>query len=282
MKIVRRLLSTVSHTIGVYNDIHITDPRVLKNSDGNGAALLTTTLAHFKETVKQPYSVWLSIPKEGFEVLSVAAANGFEPAVVSPNGELVFSLWQCDSGRKSPLPCGATHHMGAAAMVLNKAGKVLAIQEQHGRAAGMWKLPGGKIDFGELYPTAVEREVLEETGIHCKFNKILAIVESLHSDTHQQIIRAGFCDWYVIAAATPIDEDAPLQPQESEIAKVAWLDIEELTAVVRQHDFWNKMYTMCHKQWDAGEGLVYEPKVSQKGGFFTLTSMQDEAGAPAR
>ena len=46
--------------------------------------------------------------------------------------------------------------------------KIILIKKGRGPYKGRWDLPGGKIDFGESPQDALEREVMEETGLKVK------------------------------------------------------------------------------------------------------------------
>lgn len=45
-------------------------------------------------------------------------------------------------------------------------------------AQDIWKMPTGLVDRGEDVPNAVEREVLEETGLNVKFDRVLIVRQS--------------------------------------------------------------------------------------------------------
>ncbi|MFB7762678.1 NUDIX hydrolase [Streptomyces xiamenensis] len=52
--------------------------------------------------------------------------------------------------------------MSVAGVVIDDAGRALLIQR---RDNGHWEPPGGVVEAGETIPDALQREVLEETGI---------------------------------------------------------------------------------------------------------------------
>ncbi|HEV7211220.1 MAG TPA: NUDIX domain-containing protein [Blastococcus sp.] len=64
------------------------------------------------------------------------------------------------SGVPSPpvVPC-------VGAVVHDAAGRLLMIRRGHAPHAGLWSLPGGRMEAGETAEQAIEREVLEETGL---------------------------------------------------------------------------------------------------------------------
>ena len=54
------------------------------------------------------------------------------------------------------------HSVSVAGVIIDDAGRALLIQR---RDNGHWEPPGGVLEAGETIPEALEREVLEETGI---------------------------------------------------------------------------------------------------------------------
>lgn len=51
------------------------------------------------------------------------------------------------------------------AVVVDHAGRLLLIQRGHEPSAGLWSVPGGRVEPGETLRDAVVREVREETGL---------------------------------------------------------------------------------------------------------------------
>lgn len=63
-------------------------------------------------------------------------------------------------------------HLGSYA-VITQNGKIALIRKARGAYTGMLDLAGGSIEFGESPVEAVEREVLEETGLTVITSKLL-------------------------------------------------------------------------------------------------------------
>jgi A/G-specific adenine glycosylase len=74
------------------------------------------------------------------------------------------------------------HYTVAIAVILNKEGKLLIDKRKpEGFLGGLWELPGGKKQAGETLKQAVQREVLEETGLNVHVEKKLCVVKHAYS-----------------------------------------------------------------------------------------------------
>jgi 8-oxo-dGTP pyrophosphatase MutT (NUDIX family) len=65
-------------------------------------------------------------------------------------------------------------------IILNKIGKILLIKRslKDYNAPGLWEFPGGKLDEGQDLSNALEREVIEETGLFVTPTDRTAYIES--------------------------------------------------------------------------------------------------------
>ena len=62
------------------------------------------------------------------------------------------------SGSVNVIPC-------VGAVIKDGQGRLLLIKRGHAPAAGLWSLPGGRIEPGETDAEALVREMREETGL---------------------------------------------------------------------------------------------------------------------
>jgi 8-oxo-dGTP diphosphatase len=63
------------------------------------------------------------------------------------------------------------------AVIKDRDGRLLLIKRGHEPGAGLWSLPGGRIEAGETHQQAVAREVLEETGLRVECRRLLGTAE---------------------------------------------------------------------------------------------------------
>lgn len=63
------------------------------------------------------------------------------------------------------------------AVIRDPAGRLLLIRRGHEPGAGLWSLPGGRIEPGETDQQAVAREVLEETGLTVECRRLLGTAQ---------------------------------------------------------------------------------------------------------
>ena len=79
--------------------------------------------------------------------------------------------------------------------------RVLLVKRGSPPLVGQWTLPGGRLRGGESIAQAVEREVLEETGIHVAAGNLVEVVEIMTEGYHY-VIHDHLC--------TPVDpSEAP-------------------------------------------------------------------------
>ena len=93
------------------------------------------------------------------EMLALATGESFEQ--IEPLRASVFS-------RPTPMSVGD-------AAVINDKGQILLVQRVDN---GKWAMPGGAFEVGETPAEGAVREVLEETGVHCRAISLVGVFDS--------------------------------------------------------------------------------------------------------
>lgn len=103
-------------------------------------------------------------------------------------------------------------------------GHILLIERPKGTYAGMWSLPGGKLEFGEHIEEAVVREVREETGLVCTFAALRGIASELVVIGRTKKTKAHFILWAC--------EVRPrhLRATEQQEGRVRWVPLADIRA----------------------------------------------------
>ena len=63
------------------------------------------------------------------------------------------------------------------AVAHDEAGRLLVVRRAHDPSAGLWSVPGGKVEPGEDDAQAVRREAAEETGLVVQAGRLLGAVD---------------------------------------------------------------------------------------------------------
>jgi 8-oxo-dGTP diphosphatase len=77
--------------------------------------------------------------------------------------------------------------VAVGAVVLAPGPRVLLVRRATPPMLGKWTLPGGRLRGGETIAAAVEREVLEETGLRVASGSLIEIVEVVTEGYHYVI-----------------------------------------------------------------------------------------------
>lgn len=117
---------------------------------------------------------------------------------------------------RAEIPC-------VGALVWDADGRLLLVRRRNPPGAGLWSLPGGRVEAGEDDPAAVEREVAEETGLTVRAGRFVGEVRRDAPDGSVFVIRDYDCA--VTGGRLAAADDA------TDTRWVAATDLEGLTLV---------------------------------------------------
>jgi ADP-ribose pyrophosphatase YjhB (NUDIX family) len=88
----------------------------------------------------------------------------------------------------------------AVIAVVLRGESILLVSRRNPPDVGMWGYPGGKIEFGESIEDAATRELLEETGVRARPDRLLTAVDAYDRDERGELRRhfillAVLCTW---------------------------------------------------------------------------------------
>jgi ADP-ribose pyrophosphatase YjhB (NUDIX family) len=76
--------------------------------------------------------------------------------------------------------------VGVGAVIVD-GGRILLVQRANEPNKGLWAVPGGVLELGEMVREAVQREALEETGLEVRVGEVAAVVDRVVLDEHGRI-----------------------------------------------------------------------------------------------
>jgi 8-oxo-dGTP diphosphatase len=75
--------------------------------------------------------------------------------------------------------------------ILKYKSKFILIKKGKGPFKGRWDLPGGKLDFGETPIEALEREILEETGMKTRTSELVDALSYVYETKQETFHHTG-------------------------------------------------------------------------------------------
>lgn len=115
--------------------------------------------------------------------------------------------------------------IASVAAVLFSGNRVLLILRLNEPSKGRWSLPGGVVELGETVEDALAREVLEETGILARPEKLLTVFDSIVKDDEGRVRYH-----YVLSEYLCTLLGGELHAY-SDVGQVRWVPVEELDSL---------------------------------------------------
>jgi 8-oxo-dGTP diphosphatase len=78
--------------------------------------------------------------------------------------------------------------VAVGAFVFDREGRILLVERGRPPGAGLWTVPGGKLEMNETLAQAVAREVREETGLVVEVGALACVVERMAEGYHYVIL----------------------------------------------------------------------------------------------
>jgi 8-oxo-dGTP pyrophosphatase MutT (NUDIX family) len=134
-----------------------------------------------------------------------------------------------------------------AAVIHDEAGRLL-LQEKHD---GSWSLPAGAIEPGERPEAAIEREVLEETGLRCVSSKVLSVLGG--SEFRYTYSNGDFVEYVIILFHCVVSTHSDAYSDRDETRSIRYFSRNEFPGLELPYDI-NLLFspTPQAEQADAG------------------------------
>eukprot|EP00550_Attheya_septentrionalis_P000664 CAMPEP_0198285270 /NCGR_PEP_ID=MMETSP1449-20131203/4600_1 /TAXON_ID=420275 /ORGANISM="Attheya septentrionalis, Strain CCMP2084" /LENGTH=322 /DNA_ID=CAMNT_0043982639 /DNA_START=388 /DNA_END=1352 /DNA_ORIENTATION=+ len=224
--------------LDTYNGITLDLGNITSLANNDVHDVLVTDAATFESALKDALiiwnaeerkGIWIRVPTNLSHVIPACTNLGFD-FQFAEKGQLVLTKWLPTDG-ESRLPNGPTHQVGIGGLIFHPVtGKMLVVQEKSGPAAvrNLWKMPTGLTDPGEDIADAAVRELKEETGLECVFDRIVCFRQS-----HGGLFNRSDMFFVCLLKLGPVHmaqleqgKEVPLAPQEEEIKEAAWVEKE--------------------------------------------------------
>jgi len=217
----------------------------------NDAKVFEKELINIIETIKDKKLLWIKLPIEKSHIIPLLTKHNF---VLHHCNERDITMLK-KLINNSIIPTSVNHTIGVGAVVIND-NKLLVIK---GKIWKRYSLPGGHIDDKENMSQALQREVLEETGIKIELDSII----SLGHFTHSQFEKSNL---YIVCKAKALSKEINIVDTH-EIIEAKWMDLDEYFNCEDIHIYNKNIVKTAMKN----KGLVLE-----NHNYFTNSDKQHE------
>lgn len=109
----------------------------------------------------------------------------------------------------------------AGAVVSRADGRILVVRRGQAPSAGLWSIPGGRVDANETLEVAARREVQEETGLDVVVGALIGEVELPHG-----------ADTYLVSDfAATVDGDPDELRAGDDASDARWVTYDEIQSL---------------------------------------------------
>ena len=127
------------------------------------------------------------------------------------------------------LGCGA---------IVRRGNSLLLVKRGREPRAGLWAIPGGKVQAGESLRTAVEREIFEETHIRIRAGEMVYQLEYIEHDDHGELA----FHYVVLDYEAEYLSGEPLAGDDA--AEAAWVSFDELNTLAMTDSTRDALHTL--------------------------------------
>ncbi|WP_415498560.1 NUDIX hydrolase [Acetobacter syzygii] len=125
--------------------------------------------------------------------------------------------------------------------IVRRGSNFLLVRRANPPDAGLWGFPGGKVEGGETFFQAAERELMEETSIQAKATSLVDVFDSIHyapdgTLTFHYLILAVLCTEPPPALTAPVAGD--------DAQEARWFSYEEISQLGEQASA--RLYSIAH------------------------------------
>jgi 8-oxo-dGTP diphosphatase len=106
--------------------------------------------------------------------------------------------------------------LGVGALIFRR-GSVLLVERGREPLKGYWSLPGGLVETGEKLEQALQREILEETGLRIKRTSMFEIFERIMQDA------SGRAEYHYVLVDYVCTAAAGAPRAGDDVSRVAWV-----------------------------------------------------------